>query len=146
VHLTQTKNAKLNILLADDDAVDRELFAEGMAETGVLFNLTEASNGIEVLRLVEGSEELPDMIILDLNMPVMDGRTTLKELKSREKFRHIPVFILSTSNAHFDVTAAYGHGANLFLVKPDSFTELVNMLNCLFTIIMKYAYFSRNNG
>lgn len=130
---------ELSILLADDDPVDRELFIEGMTETGARFKVDEVENGEELLQHLSAATSLPDFIILDLNMPVKDGRETLKELKSSEAFRHIPVFILSTSNARFDVELACNTGANLFLVKPHGYKEIVEMLHNLFSLFSKYV-------
>jgi CheY-like chemotaxis protein len=130
---------ELSILLADDDPVDRELFIEGMQETGWKFQVKEVENGEELLAHLMSVAKYPDLIILDLNMPVKDGRETLKELKNNELFRHIPVFILSTSSARFDVELACATGANLFLVKPHGFKEIVEMLNSLFTLFGKYV-------
>jgi CheY-like chemotaxis protein len=130
---------ELTILLADDDPVDRELFIEGMTDTGARFKVDEVENGEELLQHLSAASSLPDFIILDLNMPVKDGRETLKELKSSEAFRHIPVFILSTSNARFDVELACNTGANLFLVKPHGYREIVEMLQHLFSLFSKYV-------
>ena len=130
---------ELSILLADDDPVDRELFIEGMTETGARFKVAEVENGEELLHHLSTTPPLPDFIILDLNMPVKDGRETLKELKRSEAFRHIPVFILSTSNARFDVELACHTGANLFLVKPHGYKEIVEMLQHLFLLFSKYV-------
>ena len=135
-----TQAAKeLFILLADDDPVDRELFIEGMNESGVRFHVAEVENGDELLHHLATTTLLPDFIILDLNMPVKDGRETLKELKSSETFRRIPVFVLSTSSARFDVELACNSGANLFLVKPHGYKEIVEMLQNLFTLFSKYV-------
>lgn len=131
----------IHILLADDDAVDRELFAEAMQQTKKSFILTEASNGEEVLNQLNNATSLPDIIILDLNMPVKDGRETLKEIKHIDKLKHIPVFVLSTSNAKFDITLAYEFGANLFMVKPHNFKSLTELLGCLITLLEKYVSF-----
>lgn len=130
---------ELSILLADDDPLDRELFIEGMNETGYDFKVTEVENGEELLSHLSETADKPDLIILDLNMPVKDGRETLKDLKNSEEFRQIPVFILSTSNARFDVELACNTGANLFLVKPHGYKEIVEMLNSLFTLFGKYV-------
>ena len=130
---------ELTILLADDDPVDRELFIEGMNETGAKFKVDEVENGEELLHHLSAAKTLPDLIILDLNMPVKDGRETLKELKTSLIYRHIPVFILSTSSARFDVELACHSGANLFLVKPHGYREIVEMLNSLFTLFGKYV-------
>ncbi len=134
----------INILIADDDVIDRELFSEGMQQTKKEFNLAEVSNGEELLNHLENTTTYPDMIILDFNMPVKDGRETLKDIKASEKFRHIPVFVLSTSNAKFDVSLAYEFGANLFMVKPHNFKSLVEMLSCLMTLLEKYVSFKHN--
>ena len=133
------RNTVLHILLADDDAIDRELFIEGVAKTGVTFTIREASNGIEVMDMLSGGN-YPHMIFLDLNMPLKDGRETLKEIKQSSQLRHIPVFILSTSNAIPDVSLAYSLGANLFIVKPDNFSVLVQLLQTLLGIINKYLF------
>ena len=130
---------ELSILLADDDPIDRELFIEGMNETGALFKVAEVENGEELLQYLADDVTLPDFIILDLNMPVKDGRETLKELKASEAYRQIPVFILSTSNARFDVELACHSGANLFLVKPHDYREIVEMLRHLFSLFRKYV-------
>lgn len=130
---------ELSILLADDDPVDRELFIEGMNDTGARFQLAEVENGEELLQYLASTASLPDFIILDLNMPIKDGRETLKELKTSETYRHIPVFILSTSNARFDVELACNTGANLFLVKPHGYKEIVEMLQNLFSLFSKYV-------
>lgn len=130
---------QLSIVLADDDPVDRELFIEGMNETGIKFQVHEVENGEELLTYLSSASALPDLIILDLNMPVKDGRETLKDLKTSETYRHIPVFILSTSSARFDVELACSNGANLFLVKPHGYREIVEMLRSLFTLFGKYA-------
>ena len=132
-------NKELTILLADDDPVDRELLIEGMTATGARFSVSEVENGEELLQTLSAGGALPDLIILDLNMPVKDGRETLKELKSNEAYRHIPVFILSTSNARFDVEMACHSGANLFLVKPHGYKEIVEMLQNIFTLFGKYV-------
>ena len=137
--MNKTAKKELLILLADDDPVDRELFVEAMKDTGFSFRVDEVENGEEVLQHLAAATSLPDIIILDLNMPVKDGRETLKELKNSEQFRHLPVFILSTSNARFDVELACQTGANLFLVKPHEYKEIVEMLNSLFTLFGKYV-------
>jgi CheY-like chemotaxis protein len=130
---------ELSILLADDDPIDRELFIEGMNNTGFKFQVSEVENGEEVLKYLSLAVSFPDFIILDLNMPVKDGRETLEELKKSERYRHIPVFILSTSNARFDVELACNTGANLFLVKPHAYKEIVEMMTSLFTLFGKYV-------
>ena len=131
----------IQILLADDDAVDRELFSEALKSTRVKYRLNEVPGGEEVFTHLNAHNEKPDLIILDLNMPVKDGRETLKELKANKNFKFIPVVILSTSNSHFDVLFSYDNGASLFLTKPHSFHDLVEMLDLLLSLSSKYVSF-----
>ena len=134
-----TKDSVLHILLADDDETDRELFIEGMNETGIKYTITEVANGEEVFTYLNSSAKKPHFIILDLNMPIKDGRQTLQELKASVTYKQIPVFIMSTSNAHFDVASAYEQGANLFLVKPHDFKGIVELFASLFTLFSKHV-------
>jgi CheY-like chemotaxis protein len=131
----------IQILLADDDAVDRELFSEALKSTQVKHKLHEVPGGEEVFTHLNTTSYKPDLIILDLNMPVKDGRETLKELKANTNFKCIPVVILSTSNSHYDVRYSYEYGASLFLTKPHSFRDLVEMLNLLLSLSSKYVSF-----
>lgn len=128
----------MHILLVDDDATDRELCVEGLNRTGISYTISEASNGEEAFIYLSQSSIMPDVIILDLNMPIKDGRETLKELKALKQYRHIPVIIMSTSKAHSDVTNAYDASANMYVVKPHDFNDLIEMLKCLLTIFTKY--------
>lgn len=129
--------------MADDDAVDRELFSEALKSTQVKYHLDEVPGGEEVFTHLNSSRNKPDLIILDLNMPVKDGRQTLRELKANKNFKCIPVIILSTSNSHFDVNYSYDYGASLYLTKPHSFHDLVEMLDTLLTLSSKYVSFSQ---
>jgi DNA-binding response OmpR family regulator len=117
------------------------LFSEALKSTRVKYKLNEVSGGEEVFAHLNNSPDRPDLIILDLNMPVKDGRETLKELKANKTFKYIPVVILSTSNSHFDVTFSYDNGASLFLTKPHSFHDLVEMLDMLLSLSSKYISF-----
>lgn len=129
----------LHVLLVDDDLTDRELFLDAINLAGKRYSVTEASNGQEAIDYLTTGDKLPDLIILDLNMPVKDGRETLKEIKQHDIYKSIPVCIMSTSSANFDIVNAYDAGANLFLVKPFDFKELIEMLSSLLTLFSKYV-------
>ncbi len=129
----------MELLLVDDDAVDRELFAEAMSLAGAGYKLKEAQNGEAALEYLHAADRLPDLIVLDLNMPIKDGRETLIELKTTPRLRHIPVCIMSTSSSPFDVESAYNTGATLFLVKPHDFKKLIDMLKSLLTLFSNYV-------
>ncbi len=118
----------MDILLVDDDAIDRELFIDAINLVGKGYSIIEAENGEQALDYLNGALKLPHLVILDLNMPVKDGRATLHEIKTHKIFRSIPVCIMSTSSSPFDISNAYENGANLFLVKPLDFKLLIEML------------------
>jgi CheY-like chemotaxis protein len=140
------KDKILHVLLVDDDSVDRELFIDAINLASKRYQVSEASNGEDALEFLNHHiENLPDVIILDLNMPVKDGRETLKEIKGHKIFKSIPVCIMSTSSAHFDIVNAYDAGANLFLVKPLGFKELIEMLSSLLTLFSKYVTLAKKD-
>ena len=126
----------VKLWVVDDDRLDRELLVEALDITGLPYQVQEFTNGKEVLDSLTASQvdDFPNFILLDLNMPVMDGRETLKQIKGSEQYRIIPVFILSTSNAQPDIYSSYQSGANLFFVKPVSFSELQNTLKSLLSL------------
>jgi chemotaxis family two-component system response regulator Rcp1 len=128
-------DSAMHILVVDDDETDRELFTEAAQTTIHGVRITEAENGKHALDLLLKGEIRPDLIVLDLNMPIMDGWETLGALKKDPQLKVIPVCILSTSNAAPDIRAAYSRGANLFQVKPlqfGKFQEIVRNLNVVF--------------
>jgi CheY-like chemotaxis protein len=129
----------MEILLVDDDILDRDLFVDAIKLAGKSYKVTEAENGEQALQYLQHTSILPHLIILDLNMPIKDGRATLKELKAHNRFKSIPVCIMSTSSAQFDVLNAYENGTNLFLVKPMEFKLLIEMLSSLLTLFDKYV-------
>jgi CheY-like chemotaxis protein len=129
----------MDILLVDDDAIDRELFIDAVGLLGKGYNVIEADNGEKAIDYLNTALKLPGLIILDLNMPVKDGRATLLEIKTHKVFKTVPVCIMSTSSAPFDISNAYENGANLFLVKPLDFKLLIEMLSSLLTLFGKYV-------
>ena len=129
----------MRLLLVDDDAIDRELFVDAIKLVGTGYQITEAGNGEEALDNLNGAPVLPHLIILDLNMPVKDGRMTLKEIKTHPVYKSLPVCIMSTSSSPFDIEHAYDNGANLFLVKPLDFKHLIEMLASLLNLFGKYV-------
>ena len=121
----------VKILLADDDSVDRELFIDAMEDAGLPFRVDEVKNGVEVMEYLESCQDFPDLIFLDLNMPVVNGLEALLKIKQSPRLRVIPVFILSTSSSQHDIFQTYEAGANLFLVKPSNYERLVHTLRNL---------------
>lgn len=90
-----------------------------------------ASDGQEALELLTSKKTLPDIIFLDLNMPRMDGKQLLYELKHDAKFKNIPVFIYTTSSHSRDIEETIQSGAACFITKPSSIHELKEMLSII---------------
>jgi CheY-like chemotaxis protein len=123
------------ILIADDDEDDRmftkEAFEENFKEKEIRF----VNDGVDLLDYLRRRNKYsdpdtsprPSIILLDLNMPKMDGREALREIKSDPKLRTIPVVILTTSIAEQDVLKTYDMGVNCFITKPVSFTAFVEV-------------------
>ena len=134
---TQTK--ALTILMADDDADDRLLAKDALAECHLNGELHFVENGEELLDYLQrrgkytdpSSAPRPNLILLDLNMPRKDGREALREIKSNPEFRRIPVIVLTTSKADTDIAQIYDLGANSFISKPVTFDSLVNVMRIL---------------
>ncbi len=128
----------VHILLADDDEDDRFLVLEAFRQKFPGSRLTMVEDGEELLEFLERREaylhmppDMPDLILLDLNMPRIDGRDALRQLKQNPSWRHIPVVVLTTSDAQPDVQRSYIDGANSFITKPSNFHGLLNIAHVL---------------
>lgn len=127
----------LNILLVEDSPGDVRLTREVFGAANETIHLDVALDGIEAMAFLRRDRPhaeamRPDLILLDLNLPRMDGRELLEEVKGDHDLRTIPTIILTTSDAEADITRAYELGANVFLTKPvqlDEFQALVASIN-----------------
>lgn len=130
---------KLVILLADDDPDDRMMASDALARARVLNSLRCVDDGEELMDYLRGvgayadrkTYPLPGLILLDLNMPRMDGREALGEIKRDEALKRIPVVILTTSKAEEDMIKSYDLGAASYIRKPVSFEALVDLMQVL---------------
>lgn len=116
------------ILLADDDEDDRELFSEALKEVAVSALLHTAGNGIELMEILQERAVFPDLLFLDLNMPRKNGHECLDEIRKTESLKDITVIIFSTSFQRDTVNSVYEQGASLYIVKPDNFNGLKNVI------------------
>tara|TARA_B100000929_G_C15383411_1_gene378647 strand:- start:214 stop:645 length:432 start_codon:yes stop_codon:yes gene_type:complete len=115
----------MKVVLVDDDEDDRMFFADALQEIDLKTDLTEFHNGQELLDyLTESCTEFPQLIFLDLNMPVMDGFECLKKIRSNPKFEDLVVAIYSTSSSERDIEETFVNGANIYINKPNKFEEL----------------------
>ncbi len=123
----------MKILYADDDVDDCELVVEALEKIDPNIECERASDGREALNMLmeNSNSELPDYIFLDVNMPVMDGRKCLMELKKDERLKDIPVVIYSTSQNEKEISELYKMGAQEYVQKPNSFNDLCFSLKLL---------------
>jgi CheY-like chemotaxis protein len=129
-------NVNLSILIADDDADDRFMLKEAFEENGITNKLVFAEDGDELIKMLENEKgshpKFPGLILLDLNMPKKDGREALKEIKGNKNLKHIPTIIFTTSTSENDLLASYNDGANSYIVKPNSYDKLLQVVNTLY--------------
>ena len=121
----------MRILVVDDSAEDVQLLFEAMDEFGLEAVLESAADGEEALARLRDGSQLPDLVLLDLNMPRRSGREVLEELKGDAALRALPVIIFSTSSSPFDVEDCYDRHANSYLVKPIDFDGLGDVVRAL---------------
>jgi len=125
----------ITVLYADDDPEDRFLVKEAWRESHLANELHFVEDGEELLEYLYrrgkyaglADAPLPGMILLDLNMPKMDGREALQHIKADARLRLIPTIVLTTSKAEEDIFRAYDLGVNSFIVKPVTFQALVDL-------------------
>lgn len=124
------KKENIRILLTDDDADDKEFFADAVADIHLNFPIEYCENGLQLLnRLYDKELDTPDIIFLDLNMPVMSGFESLKQIRDDAKFKNIPIIaIYSTSATEDGIKNTFGLGANAYIVKPTDFNDLKKLL------------------
>ncbi|MGB9104777.1 MAG: response regulator [Terriglobales bacterium] len=131
----------VRILLADDDDDDFYLTERALKESRLRNGISRVKDGEELMRYLRHSGEFndavrspkPGLILLDLNMPKMDGREALREIKADPILHHIPVVVLTTSRAEEDVVRSYEFGVNSYIIKPLTFQGLVDAMKAVGT-------------
>ena len=123
----------LQVLLADDDRDDRELFEDALNETGVQAELTTVNDGQELIdHLKDPSIPDPDILFVDINMPVKSGDKAVAEIKADPDLKNIPTVMLSTSDTPDVVEKSFKAGADLYVQKPSSYRNFVKLLQNVF--------------
>ena len=118
------------ITLADDDEDDRLFFIDAFEELKINTIVNTVNNGRELLNFLNHPETvLPNIIFLDLNMPILNGIECLKEIKLNDRFKEIVVAIYSTSSSDQDIEDTFVLGANIYIKKPSSFDSLKKILS-----------------
>lgn len=128
--MSRVEGQNFTILLIEDNAADARLVREALAENKMLVEVETARSGEEALdrlfrRTPYQEAPLPDLILLDLNLPGVDGREVLAQIKGDARLKRIPVVILSTSQADDDIVRSYDLNANAYVVKPLDFDKFV---------------------
>lgn len=135
----------IQILLVEDNPGDVRLTQEVLREARILNTLLIARDGVEALALLRKTGDaqatpLPDLILLDLNLPRKSGLEVLREIKTDPAFKHIPIVILTSSEAERDIVASYNNYANAYVTKPvnlDQFFSVVRAIENFWLEIVK---------
>ena len=142
----ESPSKPIDIMLVEDNEGDVRLTKEVLRDSKIRNNLIIASNGEEALACLRNvgkyaSTARPDLILLDLNLPVKDGREVLAEIKNDPDFKRIPVVILTTSKAEEDILKTYNLHANCYVTKPvdlEQFVKVVKSLEDFWLAIVKF--------
>lgn len=128
----------LNILLIEDDMIEVMKLNRTISKLELAHNIVEANNGEEALKILQKKDELPDIILLDLNMPKLNGIEFLNILKKDDILKYIPTIILTTSNNQKDLLECYKIGIAGYVLKPLKYEDYVSKIEKLL------AYWSIN--
>jgi len=124
----------IDILLVEDNPADIRLTQEVFRDCKMANRLQVARDGLEAMELLRdktGDGVMPDLILLDLNMPRMDGREVLEELKKDQRLKTIPVIVLTTSEAEQDILRSYQLGTNAYITKPVDLGQFVRVVRTI---------------
>lgn len=135
----------ITVLLVEDNIGDIELVQEAFEMVKVHLDVDIARDGVEAMsylhqRLETPQTNLPDLVLLDLNLPRKSGREVLADIRAHEKLRHIPVVVLTTSEAEQDVMKSYQIGANAYVTKPiglEGLSKIVTLMEEFWFTIVK---------
>ena len=121
------------VIIVDNNQSDRVLIQEVFKDIGCNKEIIQFENGFEFITFLSGipRNEYPSMVLLDLNIPQMDGMQLLRELKSNTRFRHIPVVVYTSRNIIHNRTHAFQQGANCFITKPEDPGEVTDLMESI---------------
>ena len=127
-----------NILYVEDNSDAITFFSRVVNKLGDYHFITR-EDGSSALELLEQKKDFqPEMILLDINLPGMNGFEILQQLRSKEEYKHVPVIMFTSSDDQADVKRSYEYGANAYLVKPDSLNSLKEVLEVTFNFWLKH--------
>ena len=126
--------ASTKIIIAEDDNDDYEFMKCAFKESGLQNEIYRVKNGKELVDFLLNKKYVKNqsdscLVLLDLNMPIMDGREALKEIKSHPELKRIPIIVLTTSNSDQDIMKSYDLGVNSYIKKPLRYEDLLQTVN-----------------
>jgi chemotaxis family two-component system response regulator Rcp1 len=122
---------EIKILLVEDNEGDIVLTQEALKDGRIKNWIVIARDGVEALAMLDSGEELPDLILLDINLPKMNGLEVLTAIKTDPRLKSIPVIMLSTSDEQNDILTSYNNYANCFITKPVDFNRFINVVRTI---------------
>jgi CheY-like chemotaxis protein len=140
-------NDFLNVVLADDDEDDRFLFGEAIKQLSIKTKLSLFKDGQELMdNLFSNEMERPNLLFLDLNMPVKNGMQCLREIRQNLALKDLAIAIYSTSSTEQDIEDTFIYGANIYINKPSSFTKLKEVIEKVLQINWQYHTSNMNRN
>lgn len=143
---SKTTQKHINILLVDDDEDDLYFAERALRKVGMPAHIFSVHDGAELLDYLhrrgqydDSHYPLPDLILLDLNMPKMNGKEALRAIRGSAEFAHLPVIFFTTSQAEQDIAASYKLGVNSYITKPGDFEGLVEVMRVLKAYWVEHA-------
>jgi len=124
---------EIKILLVEDNEGDIILTQEALRDGKIKNNIIIARDGVEALALLDSGESLPDLILLDINLPILNGLEVLTAIKTDLRLKTIPVIMLSTSDEQNDILTSYNNYANCFITKPVDFNRFIDVVRTIET-------------
>ncbi len=132
----------LDILFIEDDKIEVMKLNRIVSKLGLKHRIIEAKNGEEALKILNGENKLPDIILVDLNMPKISGIEFLRILKTDEVLKFIPAIVMTTSNKQSDILECYKIGIAGYIIKPLKYEDYINKLK---TVLEYWSINELNN-
>lgn len=136
---------EIKILLVEDNEGDIVLTQEALKDGRIKNNVSIARDGVEALALLDSGEELPDLILLDINLPKLNGLEVLTAIKKDPRLKTIPVIMLSTSDEQNDIITSYNNYANCFITKPVDFNRFIEVVHTIETFWISIVKLPKRN-
>ena len=129
----------INILLIEDDGDDVELFTQALQDHAIPHVLTLLTTGLGIIDYAENPLQLPDLIVMDFNLPLLHGRDVLLHIKE-SGLKNVPLIVLTTSSAPQDKKYVYNHGGDRFITKPATLEEIAGMVEEIKSLLLARVF------